>query len=81
MERGVLQPGDFPGISNLFRVMPKNDPILGLAHQGIAPCPTPNSRRVRHATIEFQKLVESGTVLFEERFLRRSFVTTDSIFS
>jgi hypothetical protein len=51
-----------------FRGEMQKDPIPGAAHQGIARCPTPNSRGVSRATIGFQKLVEFGTVSFEERF-------------
>jgi hypothetical protein len=39
----------------------KIDRISGPAHQGVALCPTPNSRRFSRTTIESQKLVESGT--------------------
>jgi hypothetical protein len=40
---------------------------MGLAHHLVVPCPASNSDRVSGAPSESQKLVESGTVPFEER--------------
>jgi len=71
-------PGYSPVISYLFAGTPKTDPILGPAHHYVVRCPTPNTDRVSRAAIEFQKLVEFGTVPFEERFSMRRIACSDS---
>src|ERR1700677_5138697 len=45
-----------------FSGTPLNDPIVGVAHHLVTPCPTSNSDRASGAPSESLKLVESGAL-------------------
>ena len=68
-----------PVISTVFPDTPKKDPIVGMAHHLVAPCPVSNSDRVYRSSREFQKLVESGIAPFEERFSTEQAVALPAI--
>jgi hypothetical protein len=47
--------------SHTFFDAAKNDPIAGMAHHLVAPCPVSDSHHVNGTPFESQKLVESAT--------------------
>src|SRR5580692_250705 len=53
---------------NPFAGRPSNDPIAGMAHHLVAPCPVSDSHHVNGTPFESQKLVESGTLLLRNVF-------------
>jgi len=58
----------FPVILYLFADTPKEDPIAGMAHHFVAPCPASDSHQVSGPPFESQKLVESGTLHLRNGF-------------
>ena len=52
---------------NRFLRTPKIDPIAGIAHHLVAPCPASDSHPVSDTPFESQKLVESETLIVRSR--------------